>query len=143
MKVVINGCYGGFSLSALGSREYLKRKYKKAYFYRQTKYKHKNGVVEYTRIDNIEDADDLFVFVFTRDLGKKVSELPNDNDLWFSDGDLPRDDPDLVAVVEKFGEKADGQCAKLEIVEIPDGIQWEISEYDGNESVEEQHRSWR
>ena len=28
------------------------------------------------------------------------------------------------------------------IVEIPDGVQWEITEYDGKECIKEKHRSW-
>ena len=30
----------------------------------------------------------------------------------------------------------------LLIVEIPDGIEWEIWDYDGKESVHEKHRHW-
>lgn len=56
--------------------------------------------------------------------------------------DIKRDDPRLVQVVEELVEKAADQYAKLKIVEIPDDIEWEISEYDGNEVVEEKHRKW-
>jgi hypothetical protein len=48
----------------------------------------------------------------------------------------------LVAVVEKLGEKADGFCATLKVVEIPEDVDWEIGEYDGNEWVAEKHRTW-
>jgi hypothetical protein len=50
--------------------------------------------------------------------------------------------PKLIQVVEELGEKANGQFAKLRIIEIPDGVDWEIDEYDGSEKVEEKHRSW-
>ena len=30
----------------------------------------------------------------------------------------------------------------LGIVEIPDGVEWEIEEYDGDEWVSEKHRKW-
>ena len=30
----------------------------------------------------------------------------------------------------------------MKVVEIPDDISWEISDYDGWETVEEIHRSW-
>ena len=30
----------------------------------------------------------------------------------------------------------------LKVVEIPDDVEWEIEEYDGNEWVSEVHRCW-
>lgn len=60
-------------------------------------------------------------------------------DSWISEN---RTHPLLLRVVEELGEAANGKHAELEIVEIPDGIDWEISEYDGMEKVEEVHRSW-
>ena len=56
--------------------------------------------------------------------------------------DDKRTDPKLVECVEKLGEKANGKFAKLEVVEIPDDVMWEISSYDGWETIEEKHRSW-
>ena len=58
------------------------------------------------------------------------------------DGDIERNDLNLIKTIEDLGEEANGRFAKLRIVEIPDDINWEISEYDGMESVEEVHRSW-
>ena len=56
--------------------------------------------------------------------------------------ELCRDDEDLVKVVETLGKGADGPFAKLKIVEIPDDVEWQIDEYDGNEWVSEKHRVW-
>ena len=53
-----------------------------------------------------------------------------------------RTDPKLIECVETLGEKANGRFAKLEVVEIPDDVNWEISDYDGIETIEEVHRSW-
>ena len=53
-----------------------------------------------------------------------------------------RTDPLLVRVVEEMGPAASGRYAKLVVVEIPDGVEWEIEEYDGNEWVAEKHRTW-
>lgn len=53
-----------------------------------------------------------------------------------------RSDSNLVQLVEELGEDAFGACAKLAVIEIPDGVEWEIDEYDGMESVDEVHRSW-
>lgn len=56
--------------------------------------------------------------------------------------ELERNDPILVRVVKTLGDEANGRFAKLRIVEIPDDVNWEISDYDGCESIEEVHRSW-
>lgn len=56
--------------------------------------------------------------------------------------DMERTDPRLVECVETLGDKANGSCAKLEVVEIPDDVNWYISDYDGIETIEEVHRSW-
>ncbi len=54
-----------------------------------------------------------------------------------------RDDPKLIAAIEKLGsEKSSGHLAKLKIVDIPDGTDWVIDDYDGMETVEEAHESW-
>ena len=60
----------------------------------------------------------------------------------FCDRDLPRDDPYLVKVVRELGMNANGRHANLKIVEIPGDVSWHIAEYDGNEWVAEDHRTW-
>ena len=55
---------------------------------------------------------------------------------YWSDRDIPRNDPALAKVVEELGERASGRFAQLKIVEIPDGQLYRIDEYDGAESVE-------
>jgi hypothetical protein len=54
-----------------------------------------------------------------------------------------RTNPALVAVVEELGDAASGPGACLTVVEVPDDVDWEISDYDGWEQVEEKHRAWR
>ena len=55
-----------------------------------------------------------------------------------------RTHPPLIEAIEKIGvEKASGAHAKLAIVDIPDDIKWELDEYDGIETIHEQHRSWQ
>jgi len=49
----------------------------------------------------------------------------------------------LIKAIEKVGEeKASGKMAMVRIVEIPNGVDWEINEYDGIETIHEKHRSW-
>ena len=57
--------------------------------------------------------------------------------------EIDRTHEGLVEVVRQLGSQANGRFADLKIVEIPDNIEWEISEYDGIETVEEKHREWR
>ena len=60
-----------------------------------------------------------------------------------SNYDKFRSDPRLIAAIEKIGLlESSGGCAELDIVEVPDGIDWYVDEYDGMESVHENHRSW-
>ncbi len=57
---------------------------------------------------------------------------------------VPKDraDPKLVQVVEELGRAAGDSYSMLEVIEIPDGIEWEILACDGYETVHEKHRSW-
>ena len=59
------------------------------------------------------------------------------------DREIARDDPALVKVVEELGADSYGSYAKLKVVEIPGDVEWQIDEYDGDEWVAEQHRTWR
>jgi len=55
---------------------------------------------------------------------------------------IPRDDQKLAQVVEELGAEANGHCAELKVIEIPDGVQWVIGQVDGVEQVSEVHRTW-
>jgi hypothetical protein len=60
----------------------------------------------------------------------------------FTDRDVARDDPYLVAVVEELGDAASGRHANLKVVDVPDDVNWYIEDYDGLEWVAERHRTW-
>lgn len=47
---------------------------------------------------------------------------------------LPRHHKDLVSVVETLGDRANGDCSRLQIEEIS-GNQYRIEKYDGAEDV--------
>ena len=70
------------------------------------------------------------------------------NDFYGLDGkyllgrEIARNDPVLIEIIEELKDKANGFCAKLEIVDIPDDAEWYIEEYDGSEWVAEKHRTW-
>lgn len=62
-------------------------------------------------------------------------------DFW--DRSIPRDCETLVQIVQELGKKADARYSELGIVEVPDEVEWQIDEYDGQEWVAEKHRTWR
>lgn len=109
MKVVYNGCYGGFSLSDKAIQRYVELKGVKLY----------------------EKPDGKF-----SGLSKSYYTTPDFADgSYFACYDIPRTDPILVQVVEELGNAADGKFANLLIQDVPAGQRWRIDEYDGIESI--------
>jgi len=53
---------------------------------------------------------------------------------------IERNDPRLVDVVEKLGRDAGTKYSSLLVVEIPDDMPYYIDEYDGFETIHENHR---
>jgi len=136
MEIVINRCYGGFSLSKEGTEMYLKLKGKECYTYTNKEpYNFKSNTY-------VKSGKESFLssHYITKDLGEETDKLPNE--YYFSSRDIPRDDKDLVKVVKELGNKANGRCAELSVVEIPDNTEWTIEEYDGYEHIAEKHRTW-
>lgn len=136
MKVVINTCYGGFSLSHAGTLRYAELKGLKLHCYRAADGhyddKHMVPVLSPTQ------AQHHTVYYYTEPLVDGVSK----DDMYFSNRPDDRADPALVQTVEELGKAADGGCAELKVVTIPDGIKWAIEEYNGLEWVAEEHRTW-
>lgn len=136
MKVVINNCFGGFGLSHEGVMDYARRKGITLW-----PEEGRFGLVTYWKVppeERPEPQDDFYKWPIEK---CKASNKAHEEAKLY-DRDIPRDDPDLVATVESLGPVADGRCACLKVVEIPDGVDWEIEEYDGNEWVSEVHRVW-
>ena len=101
MKIVVNKCFGGFSL---------------------TEDVYKELGIEW----------DEYGYLRNEDLG-----ISSDNYMAY------RSDPNLINAIEKIGESnSGGWASELEIVDIPDGIEYTIDDYDGFETVHEVHRSW-
>lgn len=128
MKIVINTCYGGFSISLAGLKRYYEIKFpeRKLYFYKRDFSTH-----IYTKV-----SEDKYDIIFDKDFGNtfKANEIDNDvfNDHFVSTYDFKRTDPVLIQVVEELGDKANGTCAELKVVEFS-GNKYRICEYDGME----------
>jgi hypothetical protein len=151
MEIVINRCFGGFSLSPLAIKELAKLKGKECYFFKCKIFSNK----EYEMI-SLEEAQKELVFLSYSVSNPQDYKLnkPDKNGLYKSankraekisleSSPEDRTDKDLIKVVKKLGKKANGRFANLKIIKIPDGIEWEITEYDGLEIVEEEHKSWK
>ena len=120
MKVAINRCFGGFGISNEAFEKILDRK----------------GIA----FDKVEsDEGRKFIGATYYDAGHA-----GDDDHYLSDYDMTenRADPDLIAVIEELGDKANTQYSDIAIIEIPDDVKWHIHEYDGLEHVAEDHRTW-
>ena len=142
MKIVINTCFGGFGVSQAATVRYNELKQRPCYLFHQ-----KDLKGPFVRILPGERPALGIFYAFD------VNEIPLDrSDLWWKEHDASidnhrynseiRSDPALVQVVEELGEFADGPYARLKVIEIPDGVEFEIDDYDGCETVREKHRSW-
>lgn len=158
MKVVKNSCYGGFSLSPAAVKRMAEINGRACYFFKYNLSADEDAK-KYTLVSaDPNSATDWGVTAFdilnpnevllpTKWWGAMTTEERVAANALYGQHVLdnrPKDrtDPILVQVVEELGEAANGSCAQLEIVDIPDGIQWEIDEYDGVETIREAHRSW-
>lgn len=144
-KVAINRDWGGFGLSPIATKLYLKKLGKECFFYKQTKYEHDGGVEEHIKITLEEAEKSHFISVYTKDMGKTFSKHDNAH-YWYENFYEGREDKILIEVIEELGEKkASGQLAKIKIVEIPDNMDYVIDDYDGMESIHEKHKvyTWK
>lgn len=85
MKVIVNNCFGGYSVS--------------------------------------EEAIDLY------------RQLSGTTDPISRYAEWLRTDPIMIDVVEKLGQRANGRAAELVTIEVPDGYDYRINDYDGLESI--------
>jgi hypothetical protein len=133
-RIVINNCFGGFGLSVASYEKLIEW-----------------GVPVRAYIDPERDSETGLYkkqpandgeVVFDRDLDEQNGERRLSGRYWDTWTRDNRTHPLVVRVVEELGEEASGEHAKLKIIEVPDGIEWTIEEYDGNEHVAEVHETW-
>jgi hypothetical protein len=155
MKVVINDCFGGFNVSRKCFLELFKRGAK---IVKRVSFKDATTCIgkedgeawpsdEWTPAEEKDwYQDNRFggtALFYDSDFGVYA---PEGGDVLYCSvehGDKCRTDPDLIALIENRGSKwASGRCASLKIVEIPDGTDYIIEEYDGNEHIAERHKTW-
>jgi hypothetical protein len=140
-KVAINACHGGFRLSDAAFIEFMRRKGITVYAdpqplgsnFWKTPLSEQPEILrtEWYRVP-AERKDEYHA------AGKAAGQVYQHD--WL--GSDKRDDPDLIAVLEQFGDDARTKVSAPDIVEIPADVEWQIDEYDGLEWVAEKHRTW-
>lgn len=107
MKIAINRCFGGFSVNNAVMKE-LGFSYAESYSDDES--------------DSLE-SNHLYNEMFGIKYNCNINAY--------------RADPRLIAAIEKIGEEKAGGCfSSIEIIEIPDYMDWRIGNYDGQEYVE-------
>lgn len=129
MKIVINKCYGGYGLSSMAVLRY-------ADLAGITIYLDHDGWCDHYYTVPVAEYKKLYEQAVSTGDHSKI------NGLYFSEYSIERNDPLLIQVVEELGERSWGEYAELHVVEIPDGVSWEINKYGGMEHIGETHRTW-
>ena len=125
-KIVYNACYGGFSLSNEAIMRYAEIKGITLYSEEDSMFTHYYlcPPEEFKRLQDEDEANPV-----------NVGRYARSNAMYFSDRTIDRADPALAQVVEELGDRANDDCARLRIEDVPAGTLYRIDEYDGFESV--------
>lgn len=140
MKVVINKCYGGFGVSHEAVLRYFEIKGNAVYPEQDKAYGKFWTYWTVKPEDRIESKE-----------GECFYKMPLEDRIAYNKAraeqtvyprELARHDPALVQTVEELGDAVNGDHAELTVVEIPDGVDYIVEEYDGMEHIAEAHRTW-
>lgn len=75
-------------------------------------------------------------FSFSKEFVEEFNKRHPDRKPSLTKWNADRTDPDIIALFEEMGsEWSSGRCAILAIEEIPDDVEYDIHEYDGQEDV--------
>ena len=134
MKILINTCFGGYNLSHEAMLRYAEVKGIAVYPENSL-----GGLYTYWLVPESERVDQSNWRSMSKEEQKASNKLYKEQTLYSKDF---RTDPAMIQVVEELGDKANGRFAELKLVEIPDGMNYTIEDYDGMEHIAEVHRTW-
>jgi len=138
MKVVVNKCYGGFGLSHEAVELYARLKEITLYAYVDKR--EKDGSLSFGKLVQYKGQKNIFCIHYLTERSNEDGTYRDE--AYFSVHGIERNDPAPVSVVEELGERANGLHANLVVVDIPDDVKWFIGDYDGVETIHENHRVW-
>lgn len=131
-RIVISNYEEGFNLSLEASKKYLELCGKECYFYLYDYIRNIFNRVEYDRVKNRPHWD---YYISSQDEGR----CPHKLNFLFNEKSIKRNDENLIKVIEELDRE---QAAFFKIIEIPEGIEWEIEYNESSEYVSEKHRTW-
>ena len=128
INIAINTRVGGFRLSAKAIKRLAELEGKECFFFVCQSFN------KYVQV-NIEDIGDSRFYAY--------SDCSLDSKNYISAHDYKRDNPKLIQVINELGDEVNTRFSSIKIVEIPEGVDWEIEEdSDGTEVVREKSRIW-
>ena len=147
-KVIINKCFGGYGFEPFTIQKYAEAKglplfwYERDYEYDAGRLREK---LDRTTISKIETMEGLRMGIYPmqKDMGDSfIFEWGNNEGIFFEmpEKEESRTDPVLIEIIEKYGDRNRHGCHAPTVVEVPDGVEWVVDEYDGLESLHEAHR---
>lgn len=159
-KIVINNCFGGFSVSPEIAIELFKieNKLEKVFIYSSINEGECDSIMyDYARIDNVSFdkfgrfKNDMLmnfeVYLSSENIGTfiKHNQLKNTVSKYLLTAmqEIDRENIHLIDMIAKFGvDRCSGEYSNLKVVEIPSDIEYQIEDCDGNEWIAEKHRIW-
>lgn len=134
---MLNKCYGGFGFSRAFWLRYYKEVKNVDLFGYAPEYTYGDST-KYVKVDLNDPNNDIkLIFYFTKDKGGIVSEdvINFDEDYATTDARELREDKDAIRIFEENPELYNDWAAKIIVVDIPDGMEYTISDYDGIETL--------
>jgi hypothetical protein len=138
MKVILNKCYGGFGFSRKAYEMYAEKHGFKVYPY-EIKDVTESGTV-YQKVGRAEE--NLFSNYFTEDFGDEFTPTKEDWKKMLFLSSEHREDPVAIEIVETLGSEASGRYSDLVVVDIPDGLDYVVDDYDGIETLHQKVQTW-
>jgi hypothetical protein len=154
MKVIINKCYGGYGFDPFTIQKYADAKNVKLYWYERDygnscvfpRERFVKTTIEKINADEslhmgyysmIKDMGEYLVFDWNKEdyddvLGKYLFKFPEESE--------SRTDSVLIEIIEKYGKLNTHGCHNPQVIEIPDGVEWTVNDYDGMETLVEKYR---
>lgn len=140
MKIVLNKCFGGFSVSHEAIMRYGELKGIEVGLYIDTKNPSDYSIYRRITDEEFEKLSEWDIYYVINPPEGETFELHYDDEniidfLSTHDFEERRAEPEFIQTVEELGALANGRFANLGVFEIPDGAEYDISDYDGVETA--------